>query len=246
MIGLGTIINTAAIVAGGVLGTLFGNKMKDSYQDSLRNACGVSVLFMSVASAMEIMLTIKGRSLASGRAMFITVCLTLGALIGEIINIELGFEKFGEWLKKKSGNGGDNNFVNAFLTASFTVCIGAMAIVGSIKDGISGDYSVLLVKSVLDFVIIIVLTCSMGKGAAFSAIPVLVLEGGITLFAKLIKPLLTDSVMINISLVGSVLIFCVGINLIWGKKIKVANFLPALIIAVVAALPVFARLPFMK
>lgn len=232
---MGTVINTAAIIVAGILGTLFGHKMKDSYQDSLRNACGISVIFMSIASAMEIMLTIKDKSLVSGKAMLITLCLTLGTLLGEIIDIEAGFEKFGEWLKQKSGNGNDTNFVDAFLTASFTVCIGAMAIVGAIKDGISGDFSILLVKSVLDFVIIVVMTCSMGKGAIFSAIPVLAFEGLITIFAKLIKPLMTDAAMTNISLVGSILIFCVGLNLVWGKKVRVANFLPSLIFAVVAA-----------
>ena len=125
--------------------------------------------------------------------------------------------------------------MNAFVTASLTVCIGAMAIVGSIRDGITGDYSTLAVKAVLDFIIIAVMTSSMGKGCAFSAIPVLLLQGGVTLLASVVAPVMTAAAVQYLSLIGSVLIFCVGVNLVWGKKIRVANMLPALILAVAAA-----------
>jgi len=155
--------------------------------------------------------------------------------VGELLNIEDAFERFGEWLKLKTGNAKDKGFVDAFVTASLTVCIGAMAIVGSIQDGIQGDYSILATKAVLDLIIIMVMTCSMGRGCVFSAIPVAVLQGSITALAGLVKPLMTDAALANLSLVGNVLIFCVGINLVWGKKIRVANLLPAIIAAVAAA-----------
>ena len=126
------------------------------------------------------------------------------------------------------------------MTASLTVSIGAMAIVGALEDGISGDWSILAAKSVLDFIIVMVMTCSMGKGCIFSAVPVFVLEGAITVFAIFIKPFMTELALNYISLVGSILIFCVGINLVWGKKIRVANLLPSLIFAVIAAfMPIF-------
>lgn len=235
MIGLGTIINTAAIVAGGVLGGLFGRFLIDSAQDTLTKVCGVSTLFISVAGVMEGMMTVEGTGLVSSGSMLIIGCLVIGAIIGELLDIEGAFERFGEWLKIKSGNAKDKGFVNAFVTASLTVCIGAMAIVGSIQDGITGDYSILTTKAVLDLVIIIVMTCSMGKGCAFSAIPVFLLQGSVTLLAGLMKPLMTDLALANLSLVGNVLIFCVSVNLVWGKKIKVANLLPAIVIAVIAA-----------
>lgn len=235
MIGLGTIINTAAIVAGGVLGGLFGRFLIDSAQDTLTKVCGVSTLFISVAGVMEGMMTVEGTGLVSSGSMLIIGCLVIGAIIGELLDIEGAFERFGEWLKIKSGNAKDKGFVNAFVTASLTVCIGAMAIVGSIQDGITGDYSILATKAVLDLVIIIVMTCSMGKGCAFSAIPVFLLQGSVTLLAGLMKPLMTDLALANLSLVGNVLIFCVSVNLVWGKKIKVANLLPAIVIAVIAA-----------
>jgi len=163
------------------------------------------------------------------------LCLAFGTIIGEMIGIENGFERFGEWLKMKTGNSGDKQFVNAFVTASLTVCIGAMAIVGAIQDGISGDYSTLAVKAVLDFIIVAVMTSSLGKGAAFSAIPVLLFEGSITLLARLIAPIMTETAVAYLSLIGSVLIFCVGVNLVWGKMVRVANMLPAVVFAVLAA-----------
>lgn len=235
MIGLGTIINTVAIVSGGVCGGLFGRFLKDSAQDTLTKVCGVSTLFIAVSGALEGMLTVENGEIVSGGAMLIICCLAIGALVGELLNIEGAFERFGEWLKIKTGNARDKGFVNAFVTASLTVCIGAMAIVGSIQDGILGDYSILAAKAVLDLIIIMVMTCSLGRGAVFSAIPVALFQGSITLLAGLVKPIMTAAALANLSLVGNVLIFCVGVNLVWGKKIRVANLLPAVVVAVIAA-----------
>lgn len=235
MYGFGTIINSAAILAGGLLGLLFGRFLSESTQDTLTKVCGVSTLFIAVSGALEQMLTVEGSGLTSSGSMLIVICLAIGALIGEMLNIEDAFERFGQWLKIKSGNGKDHGFVNAFVTASLTVCIGAMAIVGSIQDGITGDYSILATKAVLDLIIIMVMSCSLGKGAVFSAIPVAIFQGSITLLAGFVRPLMTDAALANLSLVGNVLIFCVGINLVWGKKIRVANLLPAIVIAVIAA-----------
>ena len=232
---MGTIINVAAIILGGIVGRLFGRFLSERYQDTLNKVCGVSVLFIGIAGALEGMLTIKGNSVVSGKAMMIVVCLALGALLGELLNIEDKFERFGEWLRRKTGNAKDKMFVEGFVTASLTVCIGAMAIVGAIEDGIFGDYSILVTKAILDFIIIIVMTGSMGKGCAFSAIPVAILQGSVTLLAKFIKPVMTTAALANLSMIGSILIFCVGLNLVWGKKIRVANLLPAIILAVIMA-----------
>ena len=218
MFGLGTIINTAAILAGGVLGALFGRFLSDSTQDTLTKVCGVSTLFIAITGALEQMLSVEGSAIVSSGAMLIIGCLSIGGVIGEALNIEGAFERFGEWLKRKTGNAKDKGFVNAFVTASLTVCIGAMAIVGSIQDGLTGDYSILTTKAVLDLIIIMVMSCSLGKGAVFSAIPVAVLQGGMTALAGLIKPVMTEGALANLSLVGNVLIFCVGINLVWEKR----------------------------
>lgn len=235
MVGLGTIINSAAIVVGGIFGLLFGKFMKERIQDTLLKACGVCVLLIGIAGAMEGMLKISGSSLLSGHSMFIVASISLGAVVGEILNIEHGFERFGEWLKVKTGNAKDKGFVNGFVTASLTVCIGAMAVIGAIRDGISGDYSILVTKAILDMIIIMVMTCSLGKGCIFSAIPVFVFQGIITALARLIKPLMTTAALANLSLVGSILIFCIGVNTVWDKRIKVANLLPSLVFAVAIA-----------
>ena len=235
MIGLGTIINSAAIVAGGVIGHFTGKLFRQDQQNALNKACGISVLFIGIAGAMQGMMSIDGGRIISGKSMLVVLCLAIGTIIGELIGIEKAFERFGEWLKRKTGNSGDKQFVNAFVTASLTVCIGAMAIVGAIQDGIRSDYSTLAVKAVLDFIIIAVMTSSLGKGCAFSAIPVFIFEGLITLLARLVAPIMTDQAVAYLSLIGSVLIFCVGVNLVWDKMIRVANMLPAVILAVVAA-----------
>ncbi len=235
MIGLGTIINAVAIIIGGIIGHFTGKLFKQEQQSALNKACGVSVMFIAIAGAMQGMLHIDAGSIVSGKSMLVVLCLAIGTIIGELIGIEKGFERFGEWLKKKTGNSGDKQFVNAFVTASLTVSIGAMAIVGAIRDGIQGDYSILAVKSVLDFIIIAVMTSSLGKGCIFSAIPVFLFEGMITLLAGLVSPVMTDSAIAYLSLIGSLLIFCVGVNLVWGKIIRVANMLPAVIFAVIAA-----------
>ena len=232
MIGLGTIINSGSIAIGGVIGIFAGKLFKMEQRESLNKACGISVIFIAIAGAMEGMLKINGSEISSGKSMLVVLCLALGTIIGELIGIEKGFEYFGEWLKKKTGNSGDASFVNAFVTASLTVSIGAMAIVGAIQDGLLGDYSTLAVKSVLDCIIIAVMTSSMGKGTVFSAIPVFVFEGCITLLAKLVSPAMTQTAVAYLSLIGSVLIFCIGVNLVWGKKLNVANMLPSVLLAI--------------
>lgn len=232
MFGLGTLINVVAIIAAGIVGKLFGKLLNERCQQTLNQSCGICVLFLGIAGAMEGMLKVEGTTVTSGGTMLIVGSLALGALFGEILNLEDKIERFGEWLKLKSGNAKEKSFVEGFVTASLTVSIGAMAIVGAIEDGIMGDISILVTKSILDFIIIIVMTCSMGKGCAFSAIPVAILQGSVTALARVIKPVMTDAALANLSLVGSILIFCVGVNLVWGRKIRVANLLPAIVVAV--------------
>lgn len=195
-------------------------------------ANGLAVLFIGLAGPLEKMLVVEGGGLSTQGTMMMTLSLAVGALFGEWWNIEDKMESFGEWLKQKTGNARDHLFVDGFVTTSLTVCVGAMAIIGSIQDGVEADPSILIAKGVLDFVIVLVMTVSMGKGCMFSAIPVGIFQGCITLLSGFLAPYITAAAMDNLSLVGSALIFCVGVNLIWGKRIRVANILPALILAV--------------
>ena len=236
MVGLGTIINVAAIIAGGLLGRLFGHGIKRRWRDALGITCGVSTMFLGAAGAIAGMLSVaENGTLVSGKSMLLVLSLVLGTFIGEVLNIDNWFTRFGEWLKVKTKNTRDLGFVNGFVTASLTVSIGAMAIVGSIQDGIFGDWSVLATKAILDLIIVLVMTCSLGRGCVFSAIPVGVFQGTMTALARLVAPIMTDLAMTNLSVVGSVLIFCVGLNLIRAEQLRVANMLPSLILAVAAA-----------
>ena len=231
MPGTGTIINVICIITGGLAGMLFGRFIREESQNAINAATGVACGFIGLYGAISKALEVK-----DDVAMIVVLSISIGAVIGELINIESYFERFGEWLKVKTGNSKDRQFVNAFLTASLTVSIGAMAIIGSIQDGILKDYTTLATKGILDFIIVMIMTASMGKGAIFSAIPVGVFQGTMTLLAALIAPIMSAAALDNISMVGSILVACVGINLIWGRIIRVGNLLPALVIAVILAM----------
>lgn len=235
MIGVGTLVNTVSILLGGLFGILFGNFLKERHQETLTMASGVSVLFIGIAGAMPYMLDLGESGLPHDGTLVMVACLAFGGLLGEILDIERRTIDFGEWLKARTGNTGDGQFVQGFVTASLTVCIGAMAVVGAIQDGISGDWSILAAKSVLDFLIVMVMASAMGKGCMFSAIPVFLFEGAITFVAVLLEPFLTEVALSYLSFIGSILIFCVGVNLVWERGIRVANLLPSLALAVIAA-----------
>ena len=236
MIGMGTLINAACVLLGGALGFLFGKALKQRYQDIMVAGCGLSTIFIGASGALKYMLVIADGALATSGEMMLVISMCLGALIGEVLDIEHHIERFGEWLRLRSHSERDPRFIEGFTSASFTLCIGAMAIIGPMNDALYHDYTLLVTKGILDAIIVMALTSSLGKGAVFSVIPLVLWQGLMTLLATLIGPLMTEAELANLSLVGSVLIFCVGINLVFGKKVKVANFLPALVIAVVWAM----------
>ena len=240
MIGLGTLINTAAVIVGGIIGLLFGKLFKQKLQKALVTVCGVSTLFIGIGGVIEKMVSVDGNALSTSGMLMMIVCMVLGSLIGEIIDIDKGINRFGDYIKSKIKNGNeDATFTQGFLTASVTFCVGAMTIIGSVEEGISGDYSILLAKSVLDFIMVIVLTSTLGKGCIFSAIPLFIIQSAFTLLGYFIGPVLSAKALDYLSYVGSILIFCVGLNLLWEGKVKVANMLPAVLLAVA-----FAYLPF--
>jgi len=230
MFGLGTIINCSAIIIAGIAGMVFGNHLKESMQNTLMKADGVAVIFIGIAGGLSKMLVIKSGSIETTGTMMI-ISLSFGAVIGELLDLDGKMTHFGEWLKIKTGNAKDHKFVDGFVTASLTVCIGAMAVVGSIEDGVHGNHSILFAKAILDFVIILVMSATLGKGCLFAFVPVGLFQGIITLLSSMISPYITASAMSALSFIGSILIFCVGVNLVFDTKIRVANLLPALIVA---------------
>ena len=236
MIGLGTLYNALGVVFGGLLGLLIGQRLSEDFHETLLKVTGVAVFVLGIAGTLEKMLVVHGSHVESHGSMMLILSLVIGTVIGELLKIEEGLEHLGIWLKEKTGNQGDTSFVDAFMTTALTIiCIGAMAVVGAVQDGLTGDTSTLLAKAILDMVIVLVLTVSKGKGAIFAVVPLVILQGLITLLAHLIAPIMTPQALSNLSLVGSSLILCVGINLIWGKRIKVANLLPAVLISIIWA-----------
>ena len=235
MRGLGTIINVVAVIIGGSLGLLFKRGMKPRFKETLMQAMGVSVVFLGLAGAMTGLLEVlQDGSVGSTRSMVLIISMLVGSVLGELMDLEGILERFGLWLRKRANAGEDDSFLNGFLTASLTICVGAMAVVGSIQDGLLGDYSMLTAKALLDMIIVLVYASTLGKGVVFSAIPVGIFQGSMTALAGLIAPLLTDAAVLGLSFVGSVLVFCVGANLAFDRKFHVANMLPALLVAAVA------------
>ena len=230
--GLGTLINALGVLAGGFVGMLIGHRISKNMQEAIMKAAAISVIFLGTIGACEHALRISENKVVSQGAMMLVVSLTLGTLIGELLNL-------GIYLKKITNSGKDNRFVDSFIMASLTICIGAMSILGAIQDALFHDYSVLMAKTVLDGITILIFTAANGRGSIFSVVPLVIFQGGITILAKFIEPIMTPAALTNLSLVGSVLIFCVGANIIWKLKIRIANMLPAIIIAVI-----FAFLPF--
>ena len=235
MLGLGTIINAALVLLGGVLGFLFGKSLKQRLQDIMVCGCGLSTMFIGASGAFQHMLVIADGGIETTGTMLLVISLCLGGLLGELADIEGNIERFGEWLKRKSHSERDPRFIEGFTSASFTLCIGAMAIIGPINDALYQDYTLLITKGILDCIIVMALTSSLGKGAVFSVIPLVLWQGSMTLLAQLVRPLMTDLALANLSLVGNVLIFCVGLNLAFGKRVKVANYLPSLLLAILWA-----------
>ena len=233
MIGLGTIVNVVAIILGGCLGLLFKGGLKERFRNTLTQACGLAVLFIGAAGAFEMMLSVDGGGLKSGYTMLVVISLVIGGLAGELINIEKRLDSLGEKLKKLVKSEGDGKFVDGFVTASLVFCVGAMAICGPIDEALTGDSSTLLVKSLLDGIMVTVLASVYGVGALFSALAVGVYQGLFTVFGTAISKVMTDHLILTLSGVGSVLIFAVGVNLLWPKSIKTGNLLPALLVPVI-------------
>ncbi len=230
MTGLGTIVNAAAIITGGVSGALLRSGLPERFRETVMQALGLSILMIGFSGALQgIYVVTAGGKLSREYIMLMIFSLVGGAIIGELMNIEDKLEKLGLWIERKYlKNSG--NFAEGFVTASLVFCVGAMAIVGSLEDGLTGDTGTLFAKAVLDGVISVIFAATLGIGVAFSAIPVFLYQGMITLMAGFIKPWLTESVISQTSLVGSILIIAIGINTLEMKKIKVGNLLPAIFI----------------
>ena len=237
MHGLGTIINCAAVIIGSLVGILIKGGMPKRFEQTIFSAIGLATMFIGMGGALSGLMTISGTALGTQYTMGMVLSLVLGALVGEALDIETRLDKLGEWIKSKMpAKLAGNTFVDGFVTASMLFCVGAMAVVGSLEDGLNGDYSILAAKSVLDGISSVLFAASLGFGVAVSAVPLAIYQGAITLLAQFVSPYLTDVLIAQMSCVGSILIFGIGINMIFGKKVKVGNLLPAILFPIIFTL----------
>jgi hypothetical protein len=228
---LGTIVNAAAIVVGGSAGLLCQKGIAAKYENSLNKAMGIAVCIIGINGTISNMFTVNADgTLSSSGELLLVISLVLGALAGELLAIDQRLNGLSAWVEQKLHLTG---FAQGFVDATLIYCVGAMSIIGALNDGLQGDPSVLYVKSMLDGISSVVLGATMGPGVIFSAIPVFLYQGGITLLAGLLEPLLTGALLAQICAVGYCLVLCIGINFLGGVKIKTANLLPALLVPIV-------------
>lgn len=232
MRGLGTLVNVATVVAGTALGLLVGTRLPERIRFAVLSAIGLLTIGVGVSSFLE-----------THNAVFPVVSLILGTLVGEALRLEDRLEAVGDWLRRRFERARDepSSFVEGFVTASLTFCIGALTILGSLEDGISGDAQLLVVKASLDGVVSVVYAAAFGWGVGFSALTILVVQGLLTLAgAGLGEEVLTDRMVAELSATGGIMILGIGLRLLDLRKVPVASFLPGLAVAPVLV-ALFAR-----
>lgn len=219
---LGTIVNTLAIVIGGLIGLLFGKAFPEKIKKTVIQGIGLAVLLIGGSMALQ-----------TKNPLIIILSLVLGGILGEWIDIELRLQKLGEWLECKfSKKGQGSGFTKAFVTTSLIYCVGAMAIMGSLESGLTGRHNILFAKSMLDGITALIFASSMGIGVLVSALPVLLYQGAITMAAGLLQTVLSSQVIAEMSAAGGLLILGIGFNILEIKEIKAGNLLPAIIVVV--------------
>ena len=241
MPGVGTLIDMSGIVAGGVIALVFGRLFSDQMKNMMMTVCGISVFVIGITGIMQGMLTVTDGAVSVNGSIPLLISLVAGTVIGEVLGIEQRIGSLGGLVQRLGALpvsrirrvcDGNTNFAEGFIKASMVVGVGAMAVMGPITEGLYGDHSMLIAKALFDFVIIMVLTVPYGKGCLFASIPVGILQGSLTMLACQAKELLTDAALSSLTTTGSVMILCLGINLIWNKEIRVANMLPMVVIGV--------------
>ena len=228
---LGTIVNSVAIIIGSLMGIMFGKALPQSMKRTIIHGIGLAVILIGFDMALE-----------TNNAIVVIASLVVGAILGELIDIELRLEHLGQWIEKKFAKKGNGNFTKGFVSASLIFCVGAMAIMGALESGLKGVHNTLFAKSLLDGVTSIVLASSLGIGVLASAIPVFIYQGSITLCAALLQGVLSDAVVAEMTATGGLLIVAIGINILEIMEIKVGN----LLLSIIAAIPLtilFNNLP---
>ncbi|MCL2425782.1 MAG: DUF554 domain-containing protein [Oscillospiraceae bacterium] len=231
MIGLGTIVNIATILVGGALGLVLKRVLAKRIMDTVMQGISLAVIIIGISGTLAAAFTIVDNDIVSGHVLIMIVSLAIGGLIGELLKIEERLKSFGMFCEKKLTKPDDEStFAQGFVTATLVFCIGSMAIVGSLEDGINRNPDILIAKSVIDGIAAMIFASAMGVGVLFSAFTVGIYQGAITLLSVFLAPFLSDIVIQQMSVVGSILIMSIGLNMLKIGKIKTANLLPAIFI----------------
>ena len=219
---LGTIVNAAAILVGGAIGLLLRNGLPDRISDAVMNGVALTVLYVGISGSLE-----------GQKTLVAILSIVVGGAIGTWLNIDKGLNKLGDFAQKKlSGKQEGNTFAEGFINASLVFCVGAMAVVGSLQSGLTGNHEVLFAKALLDGISSAVYAAALGSGVLLSAIPVLLYQGAITLLAGLLSPVLSEDIVSEMTCVGSLLIIGIGLNMLKVTKLKLANYLPAIFLPI--------------
>jgi len=232
---LGNYVNVAAIIVGTLLGLLIHKGLKEDYKNTMMQAIGLSVLFIGAATALNGLLD------PESEAILFIISLVIGGIVGEMLGLDNALTRLGQFLQNRVGKG-DHNIARGFVTASLIFCVGTMAIIGSLESGLRGNYDMLFAKSILDGVTSLILATTLGIGVAFSAAAVFIYQGAIILFAGTLEPILTIQVIREISIIGGILIFAIGLNMLEIIKVKTVNLLPAVLVPIIyyfIALPLY-------
>jgi len=244
----GVLLNVITIIVGTALGLMFGTAIHDRYRSIAFKAIGLSTFIIGASMSISGLAKMGQTKMGDYAPLVLVGSLVVGSLLGELIGIERWLEKFGQWLQDVSyripwfntapkdaadepGEKG-HTLVEGFVTASLLFCVGAMTVLGSIKDGL-GDHTVLYLKSLLDGIAALFLATTLGIGVGLSVIPVIIVQGGIALSAHTIQPYMTAGVISSLTCVGGALILCIGLDLSGIKRLPVGNMLPAILIAMV-------------
>lgn len=229
---LGTLVNVIAVIAGGFIGILLKKGIRSEIMESVMKAEGIAVLIIGMNGVLTNMLSVgENGKITENGGLLLLISLAIGTFFGEIIKLDDRINGIGKTIESKVKSDG---FSKGFVSAFVIFCVGSMSIIGSVNDGLSGDTEVLFVKSALDFITAAVLASTMGIGVVFACVPLFIYQGGISLFASQIKPLIEScpEMLTQFSMVGYAIIMCIGFNFIAGTKIKTANLLPAMLVPV--------------
>jgi len=228
---IGTILNIVTVLIGGGLGVLLGQRLPERMRETVLHGLGLVTLVVGVHLTLE-----------TQNVLIVLVSVLIGAILGEWWGIDVGLERVSEWLRvrvaRRASARSMAHFTEGFVTASLVFCVGPMTILGSIQDGLTGDYSLLAIKSVLDGFAALAFASSLGIGVLFSALTILLYQGGLTLAAGLAQNVFSEAMIAEMTATGGVMILAIGLLLLDVRRIRVANLLPALLIAplMVAAL----------